>query len=275
MDYFVEVDWLAEHLGDPAIAIVDTRSAPLSGIFPFLGREQYFSAHIPGAVHLDYALDLGDQDIAYASFVAPAARFAEVLGNAGIGAGTTVAAYDGGEPPYAARLVWMLNYYGHETAAILSGGIDAWIAAALPRATEILSRMPQRFVPQPRPQLRASREEVLAVAEGRSDAQLLSVSADLAYAKRNHEIPHARRLSCSQLFDEMHGGKPASVQRVCELTADLDPHKRTITYCGNGVSAAGAYVALRAAGFTDVAVYDGSWADWSHHKLPIVPKAAC
>jgi thiosulfate/3-mercaptopyruvate sulfurtransferase len=275
MDEFVEVEWLAEHLEDPAIAIVDTRSAPLSGIFPLLGREQYFSGHIPGAIHLDYALDLQDEDVAYAALVAPARRFADALANAGVGDGTTVVAYDGGEPPYAARLVWMLNYYGHDAAVILSGGIDAWIAAGLPRATEIPSRDPQSFNAQVRPKLRANREEVLDVAQGRSDAQLLSVSADLAYAKRNHEIPLARRLSCSQLFDERQGGKPVAVQRLRELTADLDPQKRTITYCGNGVSAAGAYVALRVAGFTDVAVYDGSWADWSHHKLPVAAKAAC
>ena len=273
MDYFVEVDWLAEHLDDEDIAVVDTRSAPLSGIFPLLGREQYFSGHIPGAIHLDYAVDLQDQETAYAALVAPPRRFADVLENAGIGDRTTVVAYDGGEPPYAARLIWMLNYYGHDAAAILSGGIDAWIQAGLGRATEIPSRRPQRFTPEQRPRLRADREEVLDVAQGRSDAQLLSVSADLAYDMRNQEIPQARRLSCSQLFDERQGGKPATLERLKELTAGLDSRKRTITYCGNGVSAAGAYVALRAAGFTDVAVYDGSWADWSHHKLPTVVKS--
>lgn len=96
MDYFVEVDWLAEHLDDEDIAVVDTRSAPLSGILPLLGREQYFSGHIPGAIHLDYAVDLQDQETAYAALVAPPRRFADVLENAGIGDRTTVVAYDGG-----------------------------------------------------------------------------------------------------------------------------------------------------------------------------------
>ena len=272
MNDFVEVDWLAAHLDDPKVAIVDARSAPLSVYYASLGRDQYLSAHIPRAVHLDYALDLRDPDSPHSARVAPPQRFAEVIGAAGIGNDVTVIAYDGGDVSYAARLVWMLHYYGHDDAAILDGGIDAWIAAGLPRASEIPSPDIVAFTPHVRERLRAGREEVLDVAQGRSDAQLLSVSSDLAYGMRNREIPHARRLSCSQLFDERDGGRLASAERLRELTAAFDPNKRTITYCGNGVSSAGAYVALRVAGFTDVAVYDGSWAEWDHANLPTVAK---
>ncbi len=249
MDHFVEIDWLAEHLDDPDIAIVDARSAPLSMYYASLGREHYLASHIPGAVHLDYAIDLHDPQTPYAARVASPQRFAEVVGNVGIGDTTTVIAYDGGDEPYAARMVWMFHYYGHDRAAILAGGIEAWIAAGLPRASEVPSRDVQRFTPRVRPQLRATREEVIAIAEGRSEAQLLSAFSETAYAMRNREIARARRMS-----------------------ADLDPQTRTITFCANGVSAAGAYFALVAAGFTDVAVYDGSWAEWKHDNLPTVPK---
>lgn len=246
---------------------------PLTVYYASLGREQYLAGHIPRAIHLEYATDLHDPETAYAARVAPPQRFADVVGNAGIGNSTTVIAYDGGDVTYAARLVWMFHYYGHDAAAILTGGIEAWTDAGLMRVSEIPAPDEQRFTPHVRPQLRASREEVLDVAEGRSDAQLLSVSSETAYAMRDREIAGARRLSCSQLLDEAHGARLAPLERLHELTADLDSHKRTITFCGNGVSAAGAYFALLAAGFTDVAVYDGSWAEWSHDNLPTVPKA--
>ena len=272
MDPFVEVDWLAERLEDPALAIVDTRSMPLTMYYASFGREQYLMGHIPGAIHLDYVTDLRDPQTPYAAFVAPPNRFADAMRNAGIGNDTTVVAYDGGEFPYAGRLAWMLHYYGHDAARILNGGIDAWVRAGRPRETEVPVRDVQDFTPRVRPELRATREEVADVVEERSDAQLLSVLGDAAYAMRDRDIPAARRLSCSLLFDETDGGRLISSERLASLTAELDPQKRTITFCSNGVSAAGAYCALRTAGFTNVAVYDGSLADWTHHNLPTAAK---
>lgn len=267
MDPFVEVEWLAERLGDPAIAIVDTRSAPNAIFYGGVGREHYVYGHIPGAVHLDYADQLQDPYTPYAVRVAPRERFAEELGKVGISDEMTVIAYDAGDVPYAARLVWMLHYYGHDAAAILAGGIEAWIEAGHPRPGEIPSRPMKRFTPNACERLRATVEEVLAIAEGCSDAQLLAVWPKAAYERREREIAGARRLSYSDLFDETRGiMRPA--QRLRELTADLDPHKRTITYCANGVHSSAAYFALRAAGFSDVAVYDGSWAEWKYHNLP-------
>ncbi|MGH7662379.1 MAG: sulfurtransferase [Vulcanimicrobiaceae bacterium] len=263
MDTFVDVEWLAQRLDDPAVAIVDTRSAPLAIFYGGVGREQYIYGHIPGAVHLDYADQLQDQYTQYAARVAPPERFAEELGKAGIRDDMTVIAYDAGDVPYAARVVWMLHYYGHDNAAILSGGIDAWIQSGHQRQGEIAVRRMSRFTPKAQPQLRATLEEVRDIAQGRSDAQLLATWPDADFARRDREIDGARRLSYSQLFHDIEGTM-APLERVRALTADLDPQKRTITYSSNGVHAAAAYFALRAAGFTDVAVYDGSWAEWSH-----------
>ena len=271
MDAYVEAEWLAERIDDPKIAIVDTRSAPNAIFYGGVGREHYVYGHIPGAVHLDYADQLQDQYTAYTVRVAPPQRFMEEMGKAGICDGMTVITYDGGEAPYAARVAWMLQYYGHE-AAILAGGLDAWIAAGNPRTGEIPSRRMCRFTPKAQPRLRATLEEVLDVAEGRSDAQLLAVWPDATYALREREIAGARRLSSSKLLDETRGCRLAPPERLRELTADLDSQKRTITYCGNGVYAAAAYFALRAAGFSDVAVYDGSWSEWNHRRLPTIPK---
>ena len=162
---FVDVAWLAGHLDDPRVRIVDTRSSPHGAtvVMPS-GREQYAAGHIPGAVHLDYAEDLHDLATPYAARVAPPERFADVMGANGIGDGTLVIAYDEGDAPYAARMLWMLRYYGHDDVAILAGNLPAWKAAghALSTDTPVFPRA--AFTPRERPALRASREDVLAVA---------------------------------------------------------------------------------------------------------------
>lgn len=272
MDSFVEVNWLAECLNDPLIAIVDTRSAPLAIFYGTAGREQYIYGHVPGAVHLDYATQLQDPYTGYAARVAPPQRFAEEMGKVGISDEMTVIAYDGGDVPYAARLVWMLRYYGHDRSAILAGGFDAWVQAGHPRISEVPDRRMTRFTPKEQPRLRASLQEVRDVAEGRSDGQLLAAWAEATWARREREIPKARRLPFSQIIDEVNGCRMAPPERVRELTVDLDPSKRTIAYCGNGVNSAACYFALTSAGFSDVAVYDGSWAEWGYLDLPSISR---
>jgi thiosulfate/3-mercaptopyruvate sulfurtransferase len=236
------------------------------------GRERYARGHIPGAVHLDYAEDLHDLATPHAARVAPAERFATVLGEHGIGDDAIVVAYDDGDVPYAARIVWMLQYYGHDRAFVLAGGLPAWTNAGGALDTAVPKPQPTTFTPRERPALRATREEVLAVAEGRSDSQLLETQRDASYATRDRDIAGARRVSGSLLLEDGNGGRIASPERLRQLAAGLDPAKRTIVTCGSGVSASGSYLALREAGFSDVAVYDGSWLEWNHDGLPTRPK---
>lgn len=274
---FVEVAWLARHLDDPRVRIVDTRSKPHgAAVVAPEGRELYAAGHLPGAIHLDYAEHLHDLETPYAARVAPPKRFADVMSENGIGDGTLVIAYDEGNVPYGARLVWMLRYYGHDEAAVLAGGLRDWTAAGYPITTEVRHYAPATFTPRVRPQLRASKEDVIAVAEGRSAAQFLETQRDGTYAQRDRDIPNAIRLSASDLLEDANGGRIAPPEKLERLVsaAGLDKTKRTIVSCGSGVGASGAYLALCEAGFTDVGVYDGSWMEWEHDKLPTVPKRA-
>lgn len=278
MDVFVEVAWLEDRLGSSAIRIVDARSMPHGGTAAGAktGAEQYAQGHIPGAIQLDYAEELADPATPYATRVAPPERFARALGERGIGDEHTIVAYDGGTVPYAARFVWMCRYYGHDAVAILAGGIAAWKAAGGSLTTDVPSFAPATFTPRVRDRLRASREEVLAVANGANDAQLLETQRDSTYAQRDRDIAGARRLSASQLLEDHRGGRIAERDTVDALVAglELDRAKRTIVSCGSGVGASGAYLALLENGFTDVAVYDGSWLEWEHDGLPTTPKPA-
>jgi thiosulfate/3-mercaptopyruvate sulfurtransferase len=177
----------------------------------------------------------------------------------------------------------MLRYYGHEEAYVLAGGLPAWIAAG--HALETIASgtatsnaptiAPAAFTPRVHQSLRATRDEVLAIAEGRSDVQLLETQRDQTYAQRDRDIKGAKRLSGNLLLEDANGGRiadDATLQRLVR-EAGLDQHARTIVSCGSGVSASGAWLALREAGFDDVAVYDGSWMEWEHDKLPTTPKA--
>ena len=238
------------------------------------GREQYLAGHVPGAVHLDYADDLSDPATPYATRVAPPELFARVMREHGIGDDTIVIAYDAGTIPFAARLVWMLRYYGHEEAYVLAGGYPAWVAAGYPIKTDVPVVAPAIFSPRAHCALRASRDEVLAIAEGRSSSQLVETQRDQTYAQRDRDIARAIRLSGNQLLEDARGGRVADRAKLDRLVRDagLDPHARTVVSCGSGVSASGAWLALREAGFDDVAVYDGSWMEWEHDALPSVPK---
>jgi thiosulfate/3-mercaptopyruvate sulfurtransferase len=274
---FVEVEWLASRLGDPRVRIVDARSVPHGGAVAMpSGKEQYAAGHIPGAVHLDYADDLSDPATPYAARVAPPHRFALVMGAHGIGDDSIVVAYDAGTIPFAARIVWMLRYYGHEEAYVLAGGLPAWIAAGNVVSTAPPAPAHAQLTPRPNHALRAPRDEVIAIAEGRSGAQLLETQRDQTYAQRDRDIRGAVRLSGNLLLEDARGGRvadEATLQRLVRETG-LDPRKRTVVSCGSGVSASGAWLALREAGFDDVAVYDGSWMEWEHDALPTVPKPA-
>jgi thiosulfate/3-mercaptopyruvate sulfurtransferase len=274
---FREIEWLAEHRADLRVRVVDARSVPHGGAVAMpSGREQYAAGHIPGAVHLDYADDLSDPATPYAARVAPPDLFANVMGKHGIGDDSIVIAYDAGTIPFAARLVWMLRYYGHDEAYVLAGGYPAWVAAGYPVKTDVTPVTPATFTPRARPELRASRDEVLAIAEGRSAAQLVETQRDQTYAQRDRDITRAVRISGNQLLEDARGGRIADRATLDRLVreAGLDRHARTVVSCGSGVSASGAWLALREAGFDDVAVYDGSWMEWEHDALPSVPKRA-
>ena len=196
------------------------------------------------------------------------------MGAHGIGDDSIVVAYDAGTIPFAARMVWMLRYYGHDEAYVLAGGLPAWTAAGHPLSTDTPKIVHAEFTPRTHPEIRAARDEVRAIAEGRSTAQLLETQRDQTYAQRDRDIKGAVRLSGNDLLEDERGGRVADAATLERLVHDkgLDPHMRTIVTCGSGVSASGAWLALREAGFNDVAVYDGSWMEWEHDALPTVPK---
>jgi len=226
------------------------------------GRAAYEAGHIPGAVRLGWLDDLSDPDDPIEGQIAPPARFAAAIERAGISNGTAVVAYDDNNLFLAARLYWMLQYYGHNDVKVLDGGWPRWVREGYPISTEVPVVVPGRFTPAPRPALRRTKEDVRAIV-GEGVRPILDCRWDSSYRAAGGHIPGAAHLpSTSTLSPE---GTWRSPQEVAELARALgaSPDREVVLYCGGGVSACQVFLALKMAGYQRLSVYDGSWADWS------------
>lgn len=251
---------LAALVAEPGTVVVDTRGDLVD---PEVGPAAYAAAHVPGAVYLGRP-DWSDPADPVAGQLAPPGRFAEVLGAAGIGPDTTVVAYDDGTLFLASRLVWALRHYGHAGATrILAGGFPAWAAAGLPSDDRVPEPDPVDYPTPVSGDLRATLDEVADAVETAS-AALVDCRMESTWTAAGAHIPGATHLPAPDLFDP-RTGRPLPADRLAALAAEagVGPDRPTILYCGGGVSAAAAYVALTEAGVSDLRVYDGSWSEWS------------
>jgi thiosulfate/3-mercaptopyruvate sulfurtransferase len=252
---------LRRRLGDEDLLVLDVRW-DLDD--PDAARAAHARGHVPGAPYLHLEQDLSDLDREVAGQMPPPAQAAEIFERLGVGDDTFVVAYDDDVIYTAARVVWMLAVLGHERTAILDGGWPAWVAAGGPVAAgdEAADRPRGRLTASPRTELRYERADVeRALAAG---VPLLDCRMDETWDSAGEHIPGARRLPAPALTDRDSGGleQPERTrERLREL--GLEPDQEIVLYCGGGVSASRAWVALRAAGYGRAAVYDGSWSEWS------------
>ena len=289
----VSTDWLAAHLDDPAIRVVDVRWGVRyeggRGI-SFDDRESYLAGHIPGAVFVGMLADLSDPSHPVPDMLAPARQFADVMGRLGIGNDTLVVAYDSmGLPLASARLWWALSYYGHDRVRVLDGGLREWQREGRPLSTDIPAPSPAQFVPRPRHGWLATKEDVVA-ALGQSGTVIVDCLTTELYrgagerhlwGQRAGHIPGAvnvpslvnvdpalasataaERLQLLASGRSFRFGASETLSRFYRR-AGITPERRVITYCGRGFAAACGLLALRHLGYEDAQLYDGSWAEWS------------
>lgn len=269
----VSTDWLAEHLDDPNLRIVDIRGHVISASEPpphyFNHRADYMQAHIPGAVFVDWVHEITNPADPRHAQIAPPERYAEVMRRIGIGPDTCVVAYDDASGMFAARLWWSLNYYGHDKVAVLDGGWPKWTAEGRPTTAEVPQIAPSQFVARPNPALYRSGDQVQAALG--SDTVLLDVrtpdefAGKAARAVRKGHIPGAVNQQRGNLVAGDGTVLPPEVLRERLNAVGIDTHTpEVVVYCNGGVSASYGLLALRVAGITRAAVYDGSWKDWGN-----------
>jgi len=268
----VETDWLAEHLTDPSIRIVDIRGIirPPDAPRPHYegNRRAYLEAHIPGAVFADWALDIVQPDAPAKMTVAAPERFAALMGRLGIGNQHTVVIYEDGVGQIAARLWWVLNYYGHPKALLLNGGYHKWMAEGRPVTPDLPHHPPATFTPRIQPEWRVGSADVRA-AIGDPATVVLDLRSPREYrgeigrGDRKGRIPSARNLPASTLVGGDHKtfNSEAELRQAIEA-AGVTFDKRAITYCNAGVSASLGLFALKLIGHPAATNFAGSWYEW-------------
>lgn len=267
----VSTAWLADHL--EAVRVVDIRGHVRPATEPephyFNHYDDYLQAHIPGAVFVDWVREITNPDDPRHAQIAKPERYAAVMSRLGVGDDTFVVAYDDADGMFAARLWWSLHYYGHEKVAVLDGGWNKWVAEGRPTTSDIPQFAPAHFEPRPNPAIYRNADDVLAalgtrvsLIDARSPAEY---AGEASRAKRKGHIPGAVNVPRTSLVSAEGTLLPPDQLRATFAAAGVDdPAQPLITYCNGGVSASYAMLALRAAGFTNVAVYDGSWKDWGN-----------
>ncbi len=272
----VTTDWLATHLSDPDVCVVDVRGKVLPpGSTPRYApkRADYEAAHVPGAVFVDWTRDIVDLSDPVPVQIAKPEAFAEKMSELGIGEGTLVVAYDDYDHAFAGRLAWALRYHGHDAVRLLDGGWTRWVAEGRPTSPQIPSRARRRFVPRVRPELRRTADDVER-ALGASGTLLIDARPPEQYAgessaaARAGHIPGARNVPYARLVDP-ETGLFRSEGELAGAFADAgidvrDLPREVVVYCNGGVTCTVPLNALRLLGRDDVAVYDGSWNEWGN-----------
>src|SRR5207302_381852 len=279
--FLVETSWLAEHLEDPHLRVVDmrgyVRTVEHDGVqdaFYVGARDEYEEGHIPGALYIDWSSDIVDPDDVVEAQIAPAQRFAEVMGRMGIGDQHLVVAYDAHPASqFATRLWWALNYYGHEQVVILNGGLPKWQREHLPMTDVVPVYPPAVFIPVVQPQLRTTAEEVLS-SLGQQGVKLIDARDQGQYTgeivrghgRRGH-IPGALNIPREELVDPATGTFRSNEELAHVFsTANVSPEERVIAYCNGGVAATTVLFSLAVLGYPRLTNYDGSWNEWGRRE---------
>jgi len=269
MDTLVTAEWLAQHLDDPDLVVLDcsvvTMPQPDGSLRNVSARPDYELGHIPQAGFADLKGDLCDRHNPIEFAVPTPDQFCAAMGSLGVGDDSRVVLYDTSYSAWAARVWWMLRWVGFDRAALLNGGMAAWTGAGRPLSTDPVHRSARRLTPAPRPQLIADRDEVLASIQDDAVRLIDTMPPEFfrgeatLYERPGH-ITGAINANGLDLLDP--SGRIRPDKELAEQFAD-DHNARTITYCGGGIVASLSAFAMTRLGYTDIAVYTASLQEWA------------
>ncbi len=266
----VSADWLAQHLGEPDLLVIDIRSAVDGG-----GEAAYLQAHVPGAVHTDYAKHGWRTTKGMATGLLPDAAFlATLFGNLGllpshhaiiVSAGTSAVDFSA-----AARVYWTLKVAGHERVSLLEGGTAAWQGRPVESGAQAAAAAPLYPV-HLHPELRCDLDETqAAIANG--TAVMLDSRSESFFAGREKspQAKRAGRLPASQHLDHVRVFDPATkrLKPSEELAKLFDgvPPVPVVNYCNTGHQAATNWFVLSEILGRPSRLYDGSMSEWTEDE---------
>ena len=244
-----------------------------SWYLPAEGRDaaaEFAAAHVPGGQFFDIDR-IADTASPLPHMLPSPADFAAAVGAMGIGEGDRVIVYDSAGLMSAARVWWMFRVFGHAEVAVLDGGFPKWRAERRPVETGVRKPTSRRFTAEldatrvrdlgaMRANLNSGAEQVL---DARGPGRFAATQPEPRACLRGGHIPGSRNLPYTALLDPDRGTVlPEAGLRAAFEAAGVDLGLPVVTTCGSGVTAAALAFALHLLGADQVALYDGSWAEW-------------
>ena len=282
-EYLVETDWLAAHLGDPKLVVLDSTvhliPDPKITYTVKSGREDFEKGHVSGAQFVDIQADVSDNTgkTKLRFMLPPAADFAAAMRRFGVSDDSRVVTYSTANPQWATRLWWVLRCFGFDNAAVLNGGFQKWAKEG--RAVDTgpgKSRPAGSFSERPAKPLMADKNDVLAAIGDGAVCTINALQAPQHAGSGGNTYGRPGRIKGSVNVPTAGLVDPATNTFLppTELRAKFDAvhafDRKVITYCGGGIAASATAHALVMLGHPDVKLYDASMSEWAiDESLPM------
>jgi thiosulfate/3-mercaptopyruvate sulfurtransferase len=265
-EQLVDTAWVAAHAADANVRVVDMR------------QRGYEEGHVPGAV---YVSPVAIRDAkAPPTFLPTPAAFEQMMAALGISNATRVVVYDERGGLYAARLWWILNYYGHTNVALMDGGWIKWAAEQRPSSTAVPAPAAAAFTARAQPRWIATAADVVGaidkpgvkIIDARTTAEI--EGKDLRNIKRGGFVPSSIPVYWEDLLDPQHKTfRPAEELKKIYADHGILPSQDVIAYCQVGMRASVDLFALHLIGYDKLHNYYGAWEEWGNRDdLPLATK---
>lgn len=266
---FVSTAWLAENLNDPKVVVVDG-----SWHMPNAARNaqaEYLAGHIPGAVFFDID-GIADTDTDLPHMLPAPNDFARSVSALGISEDMTIVVYDEVGLFSAPRVWWTFRTFGAKNVVILQGGGPKWRAERRPTEAGLVQRSHAVFEARFNPRAVTDFEGVTALTHSNTTQIIDARPAPRFHAEvaeprpglKSGHIPGSLNVPVTLLTDSGTLKSPEALHEIFS-SRGIDLSKPIVTTCGSGITAATLALALEQAGAKDIALYDGSWAEWGAH----------
>lgn len=267
-DVLVTTDWVAHHLDDPNIRIIESNEDPLL----------YSSGHVPGAVEVDWTADLNDP---FRRDYLDKAGFEALMSRIGVTPGTTLVFYGDKNNWWATYAFWVFQLFGHRNAKIMDGGRIKWVQEGRPMTRERVTYPPTAYAAPARDDraIRAFRDDVmthvqrgLPLVDVRSPAEFSGERLHMPDypnegALRGGHIPGAENVPWARAINPEDGTfkSAADLRAIYEQEQSLAADDNVIVYCRIGERSSHTWFVLKyLLGYENVRNYDGSWTEWGN-----------
>ncbi|ELY2796791.1 3-mercaptopyruvate sulfurtransferase [Cronobacter dublinensis] len=276
--FFVASHWLAEHIDDPEIQILDARMAPAGQEHLRDMAQEYRAGHLPGALFFDIEA-LSDHASPLPHMMPRPETFAVAMRELGVNDDKHLIIYDEGNLFSAPRAWWMLRAFGVQNVSILAGGLAEWQRDGFPLQEgaveapegEFEAKLDEPQIKRLTDVLLASHENTAQIVDARPAARFNAEADEPRPGLRRGHMPGALNVPWTELVVK---GQLKTTDELHAIFArqGVNLHRPIITSCGSGVTAAVVTLALATLGASDVTLYDGSWSEWGGRQdLPVEP----